>query len=448
MKKRFHSLILLLSTITIYAQTSGSGSAFTLSQAIDFAVQNHVSIKNAEIDEQLAKSKVKEVVGIGLPQVNASFDIKDFLEIPTSLIPAEFFGGPPGTFIGVQFGTQWNATAGVDASQLVFDGTYLVGLQATKTFLELSKKSAERTEVDVRANVSKAYFTVLVNKERLKLLYANKSMLEKLMNDTKAFYENGFAEKIDYDRATVAYNNLTVEIQKIEKFMSLSNMLLKFQMGMDQTTELVLADSLGAHNVDPSVIVGEKVDASKRIEFSLLETQKKLNKLNLKKERFGYLPSVVLYGNVSASAMRNEFNIFESGYRWFPLAVVGGRIGVPIFDGLQRHQRIQQAKLTLMKTENDQLMLAQAISLEATNAQITLRNNTATLEIQKRNLALAEDVFRVARRKYEQGVGSSLEVMNAETSYKEAQTNYFNAVFETLVSQVDYQKATGTLTGK
>ena len=191
--------------------------SFSLRQAIDFAMQNQNDIKNAVIDEEMAHKKVAEIRGSGLPQINGNFDIKDFVEIPTSLIPADFFGGPPGTYAAVKFGTQYQSTAGLDASQLLFNAEYFLGLKGSKVFIELSTRGIARTKIEATAAVSKAYYTVLVSNEKVKLLEANITRLKKTMDDTKALMENGFAEKIDFDRLTVAYNNLLVEKEKVDR---------------------------------------------------------------------------------------------------------------------------------------------------------------------------------------------------------------------------------------
>ena len=438
--------LLLLLAYSGHAQTARDTGKYTFSlqQAIDFAQKSQLQIQNALIDEQIAGYKVKETVGIGLPQISGSFDVKDFVDLPTSLIPAEFFGGPPGTYIGVKFGTQYNATAGVTASQLVFNSDYLVGLQATRTYLELAQKATQRSRIEVTAAVTKAYYTVLVNEERGKLLEANITRLKKLMEDTKVLNDNGLVEKLDLDRITVAYNNLLVEQEKINRLLGLTRAMLKFQMGMDQQAALTLTDKLDAITFQPGEIT-DKFDYSKRIEYSLFETQRNIARLQLKRNRMSYLPSMFLYGSAQANAYRSEFDIFDTKKGWYPTVLIGGTINVPIFDGLQKHYRIQQSKLELLKAENNLQFLQQSIDLERSSSGASLQNASSSLETQKRNIALAEDIYKVAKTKYDQGVGSNLEVMTAETSLKEAQTAYFSALYDALVAKVDYDKASGNI---
>ncbi len=446
MKNTFTFLAVLLIISNSYAQVKDTSAYnFSLQQSIEYAMKNQNGVLNATLDEQMAAARVKEIIGIGLPQINGSFDVKDYLAIPTSLLPAQVFGGKAGDFIPLKFGTKYNATAGLDASQLIFDGSYIVGIQASKTYLELSKKSTERTKIEMIVAVSKAYYSVLINDERFKLLSTNVTRLKKLSDDTKVMFDNGFVEKIDLSRITVSYNNLLVEKEKVERLLKLGNYLLKFQIGMDLGASLTLTDKLNAVVPQMNSPLVEKMDYTKRIEYSLLTTQQHLYELDLKKNRFAYLPSVVAYGSLNGNAQRNTFDIFDTDKKWYPIALVGAKITVPIFDGLQRNYRIQQAKVSLLKSRNDAKSLEQSIEMEVNSALTSYQNSLSALEAQKKNIELAEEVYNTSKIKYDQGVGSNLEVVTADAALKEAQTNYFNAMYDALVTKIDLDKANGLI---
>lgn len=447
MRKQFLFIIILFKLNPVLALDTLQFN-FSLKEAISYSLENDLLLQNAVYDEQIARNKVKEITGIGLPQLNGSFDVKDFIELPTSLLPAEFFDGTAGDFIPVKFGTRYNTTASIDASQLLFDGNYILGLKATKVYLELARKNVSRTKIDKVVSITKAYYTVLLNEERLKLIDANVTRLKKLLDDTKVMYENGIIEKLDLDRIRILVNNISLEKDKVQRLLSLSYTLLKFQIGMDQSAKLSLTDKIQDVNLKENFVLKSDFDYSKRIEYSLLETQLNLARLGLKKNKFGYLPNVVLYGSLSTQAQRNEFNIFDTGKQWYPIGLLGFRIGIPIFDGLQKNYQIQQSKINILKVENDKKFLQQSINLEFSSSKISLENSIASLEAQHENVALAEEVYRIAKLKYEQGIGSNIEVLNAETSLKEAQTNYINALYEALISKVDFEKANGTLSVK
>ena len=448
MKKLVIITIAGIFTLNSFGQAKDSSKAysFSLQQAIDFAMQNQNDIKNAVIDEEIARKKVNEITGMGLPQINSSLDIKDFLEIPTSLIPAEFFGGQPGTYASVKFGTQYQSTAGFDASQLIFSGDFFVGLKAAKTFVELSTKSTQRTKIETSATVSKAYYTVLVNVEREKLMNSNIARVKKALDDTKALLENGFVEKIDFDRLTVTYNNLLIEQEKIQRLLGIGIYLLKYQMGMDVNAQLTLTDKLADVKIDIATTTSaQKFDYSKRVEYGLFDTQYKLAQLDLKRNRFSYLPSAFAYGALSGNAYRTEFDMFNSKTPWYPTALIGAKVTMPIFTGFQRNSRNQQAQLALEKAENNMDFIKKSIDLELASSNVALQNASSSLENQRKNIAIAEDVVRVAKLKYDQGVGSNLELITAETALQEAQTNYYNALFDALVAKIDFDKANGNL---
>jgi outer membrane protein TolC len=424
-------------------QQDTSSYSFSLKQSVDYALEHSTTVQAAVYDQMQAKEKTQEVMGIALPQVDASFQIQNFIEIPTSLIPAEVFGGPPGQFIPVQFGTKYNTSATFSATQLVFSGSWLYGLKGAQVYQGLAQKNVARTQIEAASEVTKAYYTALVNQERKTLLTANLERLKKIMDDTKAMYENGFVEKIDLDRITVTYNNLVTEASNVQRLMDLSLVLLKYQMGMDQAATLVLSDKLADLTFTPAEQPRSRFDYRNRIEYQLMEQNLAGQHLMWKAERIGYLPTIALFATASAQRQSNEFDIFGNN-RWFPIGIIGLQVNMPIFDGLQRHNRMQYAHIGILKAENDLLMMQRTIDMQQAVARVTLQNSSATLESQKANMDLAQEVFNVAQKKYDQGVGSNIEIINAQTALKEAQTNYFNALYDAVIAKVDYDKAMGT----
>ena len=416
---------------------------FTLQQSIEYAYKNSPNYLNAENDVLMAKYKRKEVLGMAMPQINASVDMKNFLEIPASVVPGQFFGGPEGSFAAVRFGTTFQTQAGLSASLLVFSADYLIALKATKEYISLMNINVTRNKTELVSQVSKAYYGVLVNKERIKLLDANLTKLGKLLSDTKAFNAQGFVEQIDVDRLEVAFNNLTTEKQKIERLITLSEYMLKFQMGYVGKDNLILTDSLSVS--ENTEINASTIDISKRSEYQLLEGQQRVNTINVKRLKFGYMPTLVAYGSLGANGFGNDLKYVGYINKYFQTRLIGATLSLNVFDGFQRHYKIQQAKLDFKKGENNLKNLQLAIELEGASAVVNYNNAISSLQVQKRNLDLAKNIYTVSQKKYEQGVGSNLEVINAQTSLKESETNYFNAVYDLMVYKVDYLKATGTL---
>lgn len=451
MKKIFTVIIVLVIVSKSFGQTKDTATFnFSVQQCIEYAYKNQSKVLNADMDQQIAKFKVREITGLGLPQINSSLDVKDFLKVPSTAVDASRFPGapqgiPPGTLVPFQMGVQYSATAGVDVSQLIFSASYFVGLQASKTYMELSKKNVERTKIEVATVVSKAYYSVLVNEERFELLKTNVDRLKKLMDDTKVMNENGFVEKIDLLRVVVSYNNLLVEKEKVERFLALNYNLLKFQVGMSADNKLVLTDKLNSLKDQAKVNLEGKVDYTQRVEYSMMAAQKRLNQLDLRKNRYSFIPTIVAYGSLAKNGYGADFKGLSSGDYWYPMTVIGAKLTLPIFDGLQTYNKIQQAKLTLLKSQNDSKMLEQSIDLEVGNARASYQNQLASLETNKKNIELATEVYNVSKIKYDQGTGSNLEIINADASLKEAQTNYFSSLYDFMVAKIDLDKATGVI---
>lgn len=433
---------LLIAGIGYKAQEKNS---FSLQESVEFAVKNSPNHQNAELDKKNSIYRKNEIAGIGLPQINGSVDLKDYIEIPTSLIPGEFFGAPAGTFLPVRFGTKYNATAGINASQLIFNSDYIFGLSAAKEYINLSKINVTRSKAELASQVSKAYYNVVINKERVKLLDVNVVRLKKILDDTKALNEQGFVEKIDVERLEVQYNNLITEREKINRLISLSESMLKFQMGYNLQKEITLTDTLQLEEKDESIINTSKIDISKRPDYMLLKSQQNLLDIDVKRLKWGYLPTLAAYGAYQFNAQRQEFDFFDTEKKWFKIALIGATLNLNIFDGFQRHYKIQQAKISSEKNLNTLKYVEQAAQLEATMAGISYENAFATLLNQKKNRELAQHIYEVAQKKYQQGIGSNIEILNAEATLKESETNYYNAVFDALVAKIDYLKATGNL---
>ncbi len=448
MKNNKNLLMRMFIAVFLFGSSSFQVKAqqsFSLAQAQDYAVKNSINSVNAKLNIDMAKAKKNEVTGIGLPQISSSVDFKDYLELPTSLIPGEFFGAPPGTYLPLKFGTQYNTTAGISANQLVFSSDYIVGLQASKTYMELAQKSETRTKIETITAVASAYYGALIAKESSKLLDINIERLDKMILDMKALNNNGFIEKIDLDRIEVNYNNLLVEKQNAQRMVNVSEALLKFQMGLDPNQSITLTDSLDSFVSTLTEINDFKPNPKSRIEYSILETQNKLNELDLRRHKMSYLPSLVAYGSITSQAQRKEFDIFDTKKKWFPIGVVGATLSLPIFDGLQKHYRVEQAKITLLMSKNNLNQFQNAASLETSNASAAYNNALATFKLQKRNIELAENVYNVTKIKYEQGVGSNLEVIEAQSSYRTALVNYYSALYEALNNKVNLDKALGNI---
>jgi len=445
---KYISILFLVLSVPAFAQVeqstpSGEQFSFTLQQSIDYAIQHQSSVLNSRIDEQIADQKVRELLGVGLPQLNGSLELDDYIAKPVSILPPQFAAFiPPGQSLAVSFVLQYQATAGISASQMIFDGTFLLGLKASKTYAALSRKVEKSSEIDVVANVTKAYYGVIINETNLGALDSSIALLQKSLDDTKAMFAQGFVEKLDVDRISVTLSNLQSQRQNLRSIVDLNYYLLKFQMGMPVNASLTLQGKIPAEFAAPVV---EMADYNKRIEYNILQTTRELDAFNVKRYKAGYLPTLSAFGSLSANAYRNDFSIFDTKDQWFPTGIIGLKLNMPIFDGFQKDARVKQANLALMQNQNDLNNFENLVNLQVKQSSISYESSYKILQSQKDNLKLAEDVARVTKIKYEDGVGTNLEVTDAESSLIQAQNNYYNALYNLGIAHVDLQKAKGIL---
>lgn len=417
---------------------------FSLAECVNYAYNHQHDVINAKLDVTSANYHVKEIIGQGLPQLSGAANFTDYLKIPTTLLPGEFFNAP-GTFVPVKFGVKYQSNLSLNATQTIFDPNYIIGLQGRKTYKELYERSYTRSKIDVNVNVTKAYYQVLVSAEQLKLLDADINQLKQQLDETVARNKQGFVEKIDVDRITVQYNSLITMRENTIRLLALNYELLKFQMGMPVEDELTLKDKLENIQLDASVAnpLNDTTVYHGRIEYGLLETQKKLYEYDLKSKRGQFLPKLTANGSYASSYQNNSFgNLYSSN---FPSSYIGLTLNLPIFTGGQHTNQVKQSQITVLKSQNDLNNMRNTINLQINQARISYINGLQTLNDQKKNRALAEEVLRVSKIKYEQGVGSSIEVTQAQTALQDADNSYIEGLYNALVSKVDLDKAYGRI---
>ncbi len=464
-------ILIILSSIAAGAQDNPERKTyqFNLQESLEYAYRNNDSLKNAQLDIESAKYKVRETVGIGLPQLSGTATFQDYMKVPKIPFPSSEYGlqnylfenrvqlrdkstnavvdAPAPTadqFTLFGFQQKYNANYALNVNQLLFNGTYLVGLKASKTFKELSEKNYTRSKISTTVAVTKAYYQVLVSNEQLRLLDANLKQLSQQLKETTELNKQGFVEKIDLDRLRVVYNNLNTTRENTERLLELSTQLLKFQIGMPVTDELTVKDKIENVSLDINSSIAVDTSAYKnRIEYSLLETQFKLNQLDLQRIKSQGLPTLAAFGSTGSSYQSSSFgNLFDLN---LPSVYVGVQLSVPIFSGFQRTYQIKQARIALQKTNNVLNVAKNGFLLQQEQARITYQNSIKSLNNQKANMDLAREVLRVSRIKYKEGVGSSIEVTQAQTELETAENNYIQALYNALVSKVDLDNAYGRI---
>ncbi|MDR3694978.1 TolC family protein [Mucilaginibacter sp.] len=408
---------------------------FTVADCVNYAYEHQDSVINADLDIKSADYKVKETIGSGLPQISGSASFQDYLKTPIVIFGTNKFS----------IYQKFSESNSISLSQLLFDGSYLVGLKAAKTYKELSQRNYTRSRIETNVNVTKAYYQVLVSNEQVKLLDANIKQLKQQLNETIQQNKQGFVEKIDVDRLTVQYNTLVNNKENVLRLLALNYQVLKFQMGMPIEKELVLKDKLEDVQLgdDLSDLSNDTTFYKNRIEYGLTETNLKLNQLDLKREKSLLLPSLAFVGNAGVLFQNNSLgHLFSPGY---PSSYIGFSLNVPIYSGGQHNNRIKQSQITVLKSQNDLSNLKNGLRLQASQAWIGYINGMQTLKVQKENQELAAEVLRVSKIKYQQGVGSSIEVTQAESALESADNSYIQGLYDALVSKVDLDKAYGRI---
>ena len=429
---------------------SAGGQAFTLQEAIDFAVKQNINVRNSQLDAVSAEARIREIKASAYPQVNISTSLTDNLIIQRAFLPASTFDpkasadAPP---LAVRFGVAYSGNSAATLNQLVYSASLNVGLRAAATYRELAQRTIQASKVVVAEQVSKAYYGVLVAEQRAQLLDLNIGRLDSLLRDTRALNKQGFVERIDVQRLEVQSNNLRTDRQNVQNLIELSYVLLKYQMGLKVNDELSLTEQLQDRNLDElqSLIAADPTfQYSTRIEYTTLETQTKLAALDIELTQKGYYPTVSAFVNYGYNNGRDQIDkLFTTP--WLNFSTLGLSVQIPIFDGGTKKFQIAQKRITLQKAQNSGELLKNSIDLQIRQSSITLNNGFQTLQTQQRNRDLAQEIVRVTRIKYKEGVGSNIEVLNAETSLREAQTNYFASLYDFLIAKVDQDKALGRL---
>lgn len=433
----------------------------SLEQAIRYAQENSPTLKNAQLDVEIAKKKIMETTAIGLPQINGSVEYQNFLDIPTTLLPdfispavygvllqeglitpAQLPSSDEAQFFPAKFGTQHNAAYGVTLSQLIFSGQYIVGLQASRVFGSMSEQGLQKSMTDIKYSVTETYCLILSLQENAVILDSNLVHFQKLLRESEAMFDQGFIEETNVDQLKLNVSNLDNAVNSLKRQIEAVQMLLKYQIGMEVTLPVRLTDDLVKilNGTSTEVLSGSAFNPSAVIDFQLMETQVRLQELSLKREKSAYLPTMAGYFSYSRKAMRDEFNFFDSEQSWYPTTLVGIKLEVPIWSSGTRHTKIQQAQLNLQKSITSRDMVGQALMLQYEQARIGYLSALDKYQHEKENVAIAEKILNKTMIKFREGLSSSMELTQAQMQHQSAQGNYFAAVFELVSSRNKMQK--------
>ena len=452
-------LVLIMSCQMAIGQLS-----FTLEEAIDYAIENSNQMKMAQLEVRDAEAQISEFKSYVMPKLSGRLNYQYYFAVPVSpvddfITPAVYqvleaeevagvepYVGPPDVFEFTIF-QKHNVSANLDASMVLFDGSYTVGLEASKLFRELTSKSLDVKQEEITSNVTKAYMNILIAKENKKTLEKNMSNVESSLRQAVASFESGFAEHLDVERLELSVENIKTDYENLDDIIDISKDLLKFQMNYPINDDIELSENietlvniLSVEDIDMEA----SIDYTQRAEYNQIEMGYAINELNVKRLKKGYLPSVTARANFNESLQRN--NLFDSNaLGWIPQASVSLGVNVPIYDGNERKSKIKRAEIELDKIAIQKSEFERAVDLQVRTAQLNLKRAKNTLANRERTLLIIEGIYSKTQIKFKEGVGSSLEITQAEQQLYLAQSNYINALYELLTSKTDLEIALGTL---
>jgi outer membrane protein TolC len=437
--------------IIILASFFSSGAftqtlSFTLREAQDFAVKNNYNVKNAQFDLEMARKKVKENLSYGFPQINASVDYSYYIALPTSLIPAEFFpDGQPGEFVELQFGTKNNLTAGATLNQLIFNGSYFIGLQYAKIYEQLSTESLEKSEQNVKENVTKTYYNILVGQEALIILDSTLSVLMNTLYQTEEMYNEGFMEKTDYDQLKLTVTDIQNSVNSVQRQNEIGYQLLNFQLGIDLNTKVTLTQTLDDLILEASAeaLAEQPFNLEQHIDYRLISSQEKMKMLGLKNEKAAYYPSLTGFLYIQENAQRDQFDFTDPDEPWFLMSSTGISMQIPIFSSGFRKSRLDQAKIDLEKIQNTKEQVAEGLKLSISQSRSEFKTALENYMREKQNVDLSLDIYKRALTKYNEGVATSVELTQQHNQFFESERKYFQTVFTLLDAKNKLDKALG-----
>jgi outer membrane protein len=440
-KKKFSVIILFLWIFPIIAY----GQSLSLKQCIGYAFEHNSNIKISQHNERIAQKKVNSQIGTLLPQVDLSCTVTNNLKLSTQLMPGELLG-TPGVSVPVTFGSKYDLSAGLQLNQKILDVESWFDLKTANVEKEQSEINLQNTNEETTYNVSLLYYQTLIIQKQIEIYKATLKSSESTLLSTELKYKNGLALKLDVDKIRVSFNNTKSQLDQTELSYKQSLNNLKYQMGMPLDNNIELSDTL--LNVDKEIYNKEALEEysfDNRIDYKLQKVNLKIQGYKKDKMISQFLPSLSFFADYNFEAMRNAFDFFESEKDWYKSYSIGLKLSVPIFDGLQKVNNLAESQIEVEKVEENIKLFEQSIRLELSNYEMQYNNAVDNLKNEKENLALAESVFQNTQLEFQQGKSSSYDLVQAESSLRESQNNYFNKLLNLYIARIDLEKSKGTL---
>ena len=432
-------LLFTMSYFTSIAQTLPD--AVSLEEAIAFGEQNNRTVQKASMEVQKAYKEKWSTIAIGLPQISASANYQNFIELPTSLIPAQFFGGKEGEFAEVQFGTPQTMDAGVTMQQLIFDGSYIVGLQASNIFLMISQNVLEKTLLEVRKSIVNSYSTVLLVRENIDFLEKNKTNLNKNLEELNQLFRNGFEEEESVEQLRLTLSSIETQLRYAKNLEKISLDMLKLLIGFPTQSPLLLSDTLEALTNESlfNASAPDNINLDYNIDVKIAQNNLLSENLLYKYERSKNLPRLSAFLNGNYTGNSQSFTFTQADQKWFGAALFGVNLQVPLFSSLKRRALSQKAKIAVSQAETELTETKERISIEIQAAENDYKLAVENYFTNKENLRLATRIEQKNQTKYFEGVASSFELREAQLQLYSSQNNYIKSIQEVIQKKLSLE---------
>jgi len=439
-------LLLFIGILFCFNINAQEGISLSLNQAIDYALKNSYSAINAERDIDAAKLKKWETTTIGLPQISATIDYQNWIQQQVSLLPAEIFGGNEGEFAEVSFGTKQSLNATATLKQLIFDGSYIVGLQSAKVYLKISENAKEKTELGIREAVINSYGNVLLSEESILILEKNIKSLEKNVNETNEIYLNGLGEEESVEQLKITLASVKSQLSKTKNLKSIAYKMLNITLGIDINTKVTLVDSLNslAQKNSKLALLSSDLSIENHIDFKIAKNNEKSNDLLVKLEQSKALPTLSSFVNFGYAGYGENFDFLKKEQQWFDSSLLGVSLEIPIFSSFARSSRTQQAKIELEKSKTNLTETTQKLQLQLESAKTEYRFSLEEFDTSKNNLALAERIENKQQIKFFEGISTSFELSEAQRQLYTMQQNYLQAMLDVITNKATLDNALNT----
>jgi outer membrane protein len=441
---------ILITIVSLFLLGTPAGAQevkqMSLKECTDYALAHNYNIKNAQLDVLIQHAQNNEQISAAYPHINGKAEFDDFLNPTQSFLNYKSLGYPRDSLAHFAFMLPYAGSAGISGSQLIFDGGVFIALKARNTVMEFARQSGKVTEENVRYNVYKAYNSLVIAYRQYDIIKSSLGYARSLEHDIEVTRQNGFAEKIDVERTSVQVNNLATDSIRIGNMLTVSEQVLKYMMGMNINATIILTDTiLEERRLSINALLTEEKDYDRIPEYKVLNTVLRLNEYNLKRFQLAAIPTLSAFGSVGYNYGTDKFNDIFRLKDYLFNSMAGLQLNIPIYNGSLRANQEHEAKLNIEKSKNNIEFMKQTIDFQEAQSRTTLKNTILQVQSQRRNMNLAADVLDLAQRKYKAGVGSNLEVTQAQTDQLRAQTGYFSALLDLINAEADLKKALGLL---